>query len=198
MKKYFLLSLYPILFFMFSFESQGAAMNQNAIFAMGCFWCGETAFKDHDTNTLLPGIVSVRVGYAGGTKAHPTYEDHEGYKEAVKVTFDPSKISYSKILDIFWRNVDPLDAKGQFCDKGFAYTSAIFYENEAQKKESEESLSNIEKKLNQKPLTELIQATSYFDAEDYHQDYKSKNPIRYKFYRWNCGRDKRLQEIWGH
>ena len=183
---------------MSSFESQGATMNQNAIFAMGCFWCGETAFKDHDTNALLPGIVSVRVGYAGGTKPNPTYEDHEGYKEAVKVTFDPSKISYSKILDIFWRNVDPLDAKGQFCDKGFAYTSAIFYENEAQKKESEESLASVEKKLNQKPLTELIQATSYFDAEDYHQDYKSKNPIRYKFYRWNCGRDKRLKDIWGH
>jgi methionine-S-sulfoxide reductase len=167
-----------------------------AIFAMGCFWCGESEFRDHTTGTLLPGIISLRVGYGGGTHPNPTYENHEGYKEAVKVEFDPTVISYEKLLDIFWHNVDPFDSKGQFCDNGFPYTSVIFYQNNAQKKVALTSLHNTQKVLGKDIITELLPATTFYDAEEYHQNYKEKNPVRYKFYRWTCGRDQRLKEIW--
>lgn len=168
-----------------------------AIFAMGCFWCGESEFRDHISGKLLPGITSLRVGYAGGTHPNPTYENHEGYKEAVKIEFDPTVISYEKLLDIFWHNVDPFDPKGQFCDKGFPYTSVIFYQNNAQKKTALTALHNTQKVLGKNIVTELLPATTFYDAEEYHQNYKKKNPVRYKFYRWNCGRDQRLRAIWG-
>ena len=167
-----------------------------AIFAMGCFWCGESEFRDHATGKPLPGILSLRVGYAGGIHPNPTYESHEGYKEAVKVEFDPNIISYQKLLDIFWHNVDPFDSKGQFCDKGFPYTSVIYIQDDPQKKESLTSLKNTQKVLGKEIVTEIIPATTFYDAEEYHQNYKEKNPLRYKFYRWNCGRDQRLAEIW--
>jgi peptide-methionine (S)-S-oxide reductase len=169
---------------------------QIAIFAMGCFWCGESEFRDHTTGNPLPGILSLRVGYAGGTQPNPTYESHTGYKEAVKIEFDPSTISYEKLLDIFWHNVDPVDAKGQFCDKGFPYTSVIYYQD-SQKEAALASLKNTQKILGQEIATELIPATTFYDAEEYHQDYKKKNPIRYRYYRWNCGRDQRLKDVWG-
>lgn len=168
-----------------------------AIFAMGCFWCGESEFRDHASGKLLPGIISLRVGYAGGTRPNPTYENHEGYKEAVKVEFDPTVISYEKLLDIFWHNVDPFDLKGQFCDKGFPYTSVIYAHNDAQKSAALSSLKNTQKLLGKEIATEILPATTFYDAEEYHQNYKEKNPVRYKFYRWNCGRDQRLKEIWG-
>jgi len=168
-----------------------------AIFAMGCFWCGESEFRDHTTGAPLPGIISLRVGYAGGTHPHPTYESHQGYKEAVKIEFDPTIISYEKLLDIFWHNVDPFDAKGQFCDKGFPYTSVIYYHGDTQKKAALSSQKNTQKVLGKETVTELIPATTFYDAEEYHQNYKEKNPVRYKFYRWNCGRDQRLKEVWG-
>ena len=168
-----------------------------AIFAMGCFWCGESEFRDHDTGKPLPGILSLRVGYAGGTHPNPTYKNHGGYKEVVKIEFDPTVISYEKLLDIFWHNVDPFDAKGQFCDKGFPYTAVIFYHGDAQKSAALASLQKAQKVLGGKIVTELLPTTTFYDAEEYHQNYKEKNPVKYKFYRWNGGRDQRLKEVWG-
>lgn len=168
--------------------------HEEAIFAMGCFWCGESEFRDKEGNPL-PGIVSLRVGYAGGTKENPTYEDHEGYKEALKIVYDPTAVSYEKLLDIFWQNVDPLDGGGQFCDRGFAYTSVIFYTSDAQKTAAEKTKDQVQQILNSPVATTVTPHTSFYDAEEYHQDYKHKNPVRYKFYRWNCGRDQRLKEI---
>lgn len=168
-----------------------------AVFAMGCFWCAESEFKDHETLEPLPGIISIRVGYAGGTGPNPTYENHLGYKESVKITYDPTKITYSKLLDIFWHNIDPFNQKGQFCDEGEPYKSGIFYTTENQKDEAIKMKENIQKTLNTHPFfTEVIAHTTFYDAEEYHQNYKAKNPLRYKYYRWNCGRDQRLQEIW--
>jgi peptide-methionine (S)-S-oxide reductase len=172
-------------------------MLMEAIFAMGCFWCGESEFRDHETNKPLKGIISIRVGYAGGTKPNPTYHSHEGYKEALKITYDPSVISYDQLLDIFWHNIDPFDADGQFCDKGFPYTAVIFFKDSEQKAKAEVTRDKIQAELKQEISTALIPYTTFYDAEEYHQDYKDKNPIRYKFYRWNCGRDQRLEEIWG-
>ncbi len=169
---------------------------QEAIFAIGCFWCGAASFADHDTNEKLPGIIAIRSGYTGGTSTNPTYPAHEGHQEAVKVVFNPDIISYGQLLDIFWHNVDPFDAQGQFCDKGKSYISAIYYKDDVQKKQALESKKAMEKQLGKSIVTEIKAATPFYDAEEYHQDYKSKNPIRYKVYRWNCGRDQRLKEIW--
>lgn len=170
--------------------------SEKAIFAMGCFWCGAAAFEDHN-NKKLPGIISVQSGYTGGDLQNPTYENHEGHKEGVEVTFDPAVISYAQLLDIFWHNVDPLDGDGQFCDRGFPYTSAIFYENDSQKSAAEASKNSVAKQLGQEVKTEIIKAKEFHRAEEYHQDYHIKNPVRYKFYRWNCGRDQRLKAVWG-
>lgn len=170
---------------------------EEAIFAMGCFWCGESEFRNHGSNEPLPGIISLLVGYAGGITSNPTYQNHKGYKEAVKVIFDPKIISYDKLLDIFWHNVDPFDEKGQFCDKGFAYTSVIFYSGDDQKTKAEASKTKFVDQLKQEIKTEITQKTTFYEAEEYHQNYKIKNPLRYKYYRWNCGRDQRLKEIWG-
>lgn len=168
-----------------------------AIFAMGCFWCAEVEYDN------LDGVVDVVVGYAGGTEPNPTYENHQGYKEAIKIYYDSEKISYKKLLEVFWRNVDPFDAKGQFCDKGFAYTSAIYYQSDEELKLAEQSKQELTqefqsaKKSYTTIATEIIKYTTFYDAEDYHQDYSKKNSTRYKFYRWNCGRDARLKQIWG-
>lgn len=181
----------------------GLVMNNNilaeassAIFAMGCFWCAETEFDS------LAGVKDVTVGYAGGNKKNPTYENHDGYKEAIKVDFDPDIISYEKLLDIFWKNIDPFDQYGQFCDKGFSYTAAIYYQDNEQLKVANRSKEKVAQALtnDRQPglliKTEILQATTFYAAEDYHQDYKKKNPLKYKFYRWNCGRDARLAEVW--
>lgn len=168
---------------------------EKAIFAMGCFWCGAAAFEDQ-SNKKLPGIISVQSGYTGGTHENPTYENHPGHKEGVEVVFDPSIITYTQLLEIFWHNVDPLDGDGQFCDRGFPYTSAIFYESAAQKKAAEESMVKVAKALNHEIKTEILPASRFYRAEEYHQDYHIKNPIRYKYYRWNCGRDQRLKAVW--
>lgn len=178
-------------------EENKSMKTEVAIFGLGCFWCGAAAFADHDTNVKFPGIISVKSGYTGGTSTNPTYPDHAGHVEAVKVEFDPQVITYSQLLDIFWHNVDPFDPKGQFCDKGSPYVSAIFYQNSDQQTQAENSKNAVEKQLNQVVVTTLRPATPFYDAEDYHQDYKIKNPVRYKFYRWNCGRDARLKEVWG-
>lgn len=168
--------------------------SESAIFAGGCFWCVQAAFDD------LPGVLSTTAGYTGGHIDNPTYEQvsHEntGHYESLKVTFDPAIISYAKILDIFWQNIDPLDAGGQFCDRGDSYRSAIFYLNDEQKFIALKSKADVEKELKEKVATGIVEAVKFYPAEDYHQEYHKKNPIRYKTYRYLCGRDKRLNEVW--
>jgi peptide-methionine (S)-S-oxide reductase len=169
---------------------------EEAIFAMGCFWCGASAFADHETNEKLPGIISIKTGYTGGEMPAPTYKNHETHKEGVQIIFDPKIISYKQLLNIFWRNIDPFDSKGQFCDKGFAYSSAVFYKNKYQKELAIETRNETEYILKKPIVTELLPAKIFYPAEEYHQDYKSKNPIRYKYYTWSCGRAQRIEEIW--
>ncbi len=175
----------------------GGGKHELATFAGGCFWCMEHPFDE------LPGVVSVTVGYTGGHTKNPTYEEVSaggtGHAEAVQVVYDPAKISYRKLLDVFWHNVDPTDPNGQFCDRGSQYRSAIFYHNEEQRKAAEESLKELEKN---KPfpgqiVTRIVAATEFWPAEEYHQHYYRKNPFRYRFYRLGCGRDARLKELWG-
>jgi peptide-methionine (S)-S-oxide reductase len=168
-----------------------------ATFAAGCFWCVQEAFEK------VPGVVSVAAGYTGGTVPNPTYEQvsagDTGHKEAVEVVYDPSKVSYSQLLDFFWHNADPTDGSGQFCDRGPEYRAQIFYHDEAQRKLAEASKQALERtKTFKEPIvTEITPAGPFYRAEEYHQDYYKKNPLRYKFYRFNCGRDRRLQELWG-
>jgi peptide-methionine (S)-S-oxide reductase len=175
----------------------GAARADEAIFAGGCFWCEETAFEG------VPGVKSVISGYTGGSKKNPSYEEVSsgttGHAESVKVTYDPAQISYAKLLDIFWHNVDPLSAEGQFCDRGTQYRSAIFYVDDAQKKAAEESKRKLEasKRFNRPIVTEITRATTFYPAEEYHQDFYKKDPFRYQSYRAGCGRDRRLKELWG-
>lgn len=168
-----------------------------AIFAGGCFWCEETAFEG------VPGVYAVTSGYIGGHVEDPTYEQVSagvtGHAEAVEVVYDPSQIRYEKLLDIFWRNVDPFQKNAQFCDHGSQYRSAIFYRGEDQKKAAFESLRKLEAepRFKGKIVTEIVPATKFYRAEEYHQDFYKKSPIRYKTYRMGCGRDARLREIWG-
>ena len=170
---------------------------ETAIFAGGCFWCEETAFEG------LPGVFSVVSGYTGGQKKDPTYEEvssgSTGHAESVEVTYDPSRITYEKLLYVFWRNVDPFQANGQFCDHGNQYRSAIFYKDEAQKRAAEESKRKLEEqaKFQGKIVTQIVPASTFYPAEEYHQDFYKKNPVRYHEYRLGCGRDRRLKEIWG-
>lgn len=178
-------------------KAQSDKKIEEIVFAMGCFWCGESEFRDTKTGEPYHGILSLRVGYVGGTLPNPTYHNHDGYKEGVKIIYDPSVISFDKLSDIFWHNIDPFDAKGQFCDKGFPYTAAVFYTTESQKKTSEKKKTEFQNALKKEMVTEIIPSSTFYDAEEYHQDYKAKNPIRYKYYRWNCGRDARLEEVWG-
>lgn len=169
---------------------------EKAIFAGGCFWCMQPPFEK------LDGVVSVVSGYTGGTGTDPTYEDYaeKGDIEAIEVTYDPSKISYSQLLDVFWRQIDPTDSSGQFVDRGPQYRSAIFYNSEEQKRLAEKSKKELEKsgRFDKPIVTEILKASKFYKAEDYHQDYYKKNPIRYKFYRYNAGRDQYLDKIWGH
>jgi peptide-methionine (S)-S-oxide reductase len=168
---------------------------ETAIFAGGCFWCMEKPF-DH-----LDGVISTLSGYTGGHVIDPTYEQVSvggtGHFEAMQVIYDPTKIDYKTLLDTFWLNIDPLDNNGQFCDKGEQYKSAIFYQNDEEKAIAEKSLEEIAKKLGAKIATTIVKASKFYPAEEYHQDYYQKNPIRYYFYRGRCGRDERLQELWG-
>jgi peptide-methionine (S)-S-oxide reductase len=163
------------------------------ILAGGCFWCMEADFEK------LPGVTDVVSGFTGGTLKNPTYNgNHEGHLEAVEITYDPAKISYKELLDYYWVNIDPFDAKGQFCDKGPSYLSAIFVANETERELAEQSKRKVEEQFpNEKVVTPILKASIFYPVESYHQDYYKKNPIRYKAYRWNCGRDKRLKEIWG-
>jgi peptide-methionine (S)-S-oxide reductase len=168
-----------------------AEETKTAIFAGGCFWCMEAAFDE------VPGVTDTTSGYAGGTTPNPTYGQHEGYQEAVKVAYDPAKVTYAKLLDQYWHNIDPFDAEGQFCDKGNAYRSVIFVGDDEEKSLAETTRQEIADRFKQKVATEIKPVTTFTAAEDYHQDYHTKNPVSYKFYKWNCGRAQRLEEIWG-
>jgi len=168
-----------------------------ATFAGGCFWCMEPPYDK------LDGVISTKSGYTGGQKKNPTYEEvssgRTGHAEAVEVVYDPKKIGYEKLLEVFWRNVDPTVKDQQFCDVGSQYRTGIFYHDEEQKRLAEASKAALEKNKPFKGpiVTEITRATEFYPAEDYHQDYYLKNPVRYKFYRSGCGRDNRLKQLWG-
>ncbi|BAV34758.1 peptide methionine sulfoxide reductase MsrA [Sulfuricaulis limicola] len=175
--------------------AKGKAATATAVFAGGCFWCMEPPFD------ALPGVVATTSGYTGGQKQNPTYEQvsagDTGHVEAVQITYDPKLISYEKLLEVFWRNVDPLDKGGQFCDRGSTYTTAIFVQNQEERKLAEQSKAAIDKKLGKPVVTAIRAAATFYPAEEYHQNYYQKNPLRYKYYRYSCGRDQRLEQLWG-
>jgi peptide-methionine (S)-S-oxide reductase len=185
-------ALLTLLLFLPSFGLAGQN-TATAIFAGGCFWCMESDFQGRE------GVVDVISGFAGGTLENPTYSgNHEGHLEVVQITYNPKVLSYQDLLNAYWPSIDPFDGKGQFCDKGFSYRSAVFHASESEKRLAEESLRQIQERFpGQKVQTEILSATKFWPVEDYHQDYYLKNPTRYKYYRWRCGRDQRLKEIWG-
>jgi len=166
-----------------------------ATFAGGCFWCVEADFDKVD------GVISTTSGYTGGRVTNPTYQQVSaggtGHTEAVKIVYDPAKVSYEKLLDVFWHNHDPLAKNAQFCDHGEQYRAGIFYHDEEQRRLAEASRQAVQKHFKEPVQTEISPAGAFYMAEDYHQDFYMKNPVRYKFYRYNCGRDKRLEQLWG-
>jgi peptide-methionine (S)-S-oxide reductase len=166
-----------------------------ATFAGGCFWCMEQPFD------AVAGVISTTSGYTGGDTKNPTYEQVSGggtgHTEAIRIVYDPSKVSYEHLLEVFWRNVDPVDAGGQFCDRGSQYRSGIFVQSPEQQLQAETSKQEVAKRLGQTVKTEIVNAGPFYEAEAYHQDYYKKNPVRYKFYKWNCGREQRLAKLWG-
>jgi peptide-methionine (S)-S-oxide reductase len=170
-------------------------MHAIATFAGGCFWCMEPPFDEE------PGVVSTTSGYTGGREANPTYEQVSsgttGHVEALQVLYDPKQVSYERLLEVFWRNIDPLSANGQFCDLGPQYRSAIFYHDEQQRRLAQSSKEALDARFDEAVVTDITPAGAFYPAEEYHQDYYKKNPLRYKLYRWNCGRDARLARVWG-
>ena len=167
-----------------------------AIFAGGCFWCVEADFEK------LPGVIGAESGYTAGKKPNPTYEQVSaggtGHTEAVRVTYDPARVSYAQLVDYFWRHIDPTVKDRQFCDSGNQYRSGIYWQNEAERKLAESSRDALLSSGQFKEIhTEIIAATAFYPAEEYHQDYYKKNPIRYSYYRNGCGRDARVQQLWG-
>lgn len=177
--------------------SKATARTETAIFAMGCFWCGETQFEQQ------PGVLDVVSGYAGGPEKDPTYEQVSNgetrHYESIQITFDPSKTSYAKLLDLFWHGIDPTQGNGQFCDHGPQYRSAVFYTSDAQRVAAESSKQAIAASgvLKAPIVTQILPATPFWPAEDYHQDFWKKDPVRYRSYRLGCGRDLRLKQLWG-
>ncbi|PLX76495.1 MAG: peptide-methionine (S)-S-oxide reductase [Desulfuromonas sp.] len=176
---------------------QNMAMTAKAIFAGGCFWCMESDFEK------LDGVTDVVSGFTGGTLKNPTYNgNHNGHYEAVEVSYDPSKVNYEQLLDHYWVNIDPFDDGGQFCDRGHSYLAAIFVANDAERKSAEASWRAVEQTFpDQNVVTPILDVSIFYPIqgnESYHQDFYKKSPVRYQYYRWGCGRDKRLKEIWGN
>ncbi len=198
---------HSLAFFLFSLALSGASIAADnsaprphgaatAVFAGGCFWCIEADFEK------LPGVFDAESGYAGGTLKNPTYEQVSaggtGHTEVVRVYYDPKKVSYQQLVDYFWRHIDPTVKDRQFCDGGSQYRSAILYQNDAEKSVAQTSKSALEKsKRFANVHTEIIPVGTFYSAEEYHQDYYKKNPVRYKYYRASCGRDARVKELWG-
>ena len=176
-------------------QTPRASSVATAIFAGGCFWCMEPPFDK------LPGVISTISGYTGGRVKNPTYEQVSdgvtGHAEAVEVRYDTNKVSYATLLEVFWHNVDPTVKDRQFCDSGSQYRTAIFFHDETQKQLAVDTKARIEKEKGWKIRTEIVAASAFYPAEEYHQDYYLKNPVRYKYYRTGCGRDARLSELWG-
>ena len=170
---------------------QDAAEIRTAVFAGGCFWCIESDFEKVD------GVGDVVSGYAGGESQNPTYRDHEGHLEVVRVPYDPATVSYRELVDYFFRHVDPLDDGGQFCDRGYSYTTAVFYQNAEEFTEAAAAKAAAEAELGEPVVTPIRELDRFWVAEDYHQDYYKKNPLRYKLYRTSCGRDRRVRQVWG-
>jgi len=168
---------------------------KSAIFAGGCFWCMEGPYDE------LDGVISTTSGYIGGHVKNPGYKQvssgSTGHTEAIEVVYDPTKVSYEDLLKVFWVNIDPLTADAQFCDHGTQYRSGIFYHNETERAAAQASLNEVQNKFDKPVVTEITMASTFYPAEKYHQDYYQKNPVRYKYYRWSCGRDARLKELWG-
>ncbi len=170
---------------------------ETATFAGGCFWCVEEAFDK------VPGVIATISGYANGDAPNPTYDQVSaggtGYAEAVQVEFDPERVSYAQLLQTFWHNHDPLDARGQFCDRGDQYRPAIFYHNDMQRQQANASLAAVsrEQPFRGTIVTPIEPFKNFYPAEEYHQDFHNKNPLRYKFYKYNCGRAARLEQLWG-
>jgi peptide-methionine (S)-S-oxide reductase len=167
-----------------------------AIFAGGCFWCVESDFD------AVPGVLETLSGYTGGHTPAPTYKQVSaggtGHYEAVQITYDPAKVSYEQLLTAYWHSVDPTDDGGQFCDRGHSYETAVFVRNEEERRIAEASKQAAEKALGEKIVTPIKDAGPFFAAEDYHQNFYKKSPVRYKIYRWNCGRNQRVQQVWGN
>ncbi len=178
-------------------QAAANATQGKAYFAGGCFWCMEEVFEN------IEGVLSVTSGYMGGTVARPSYEEvsagRTGHAESVEVVYDPAKVSYQKLLDAFWLNVDPITPNAQFCDHGSQYRAAIFFQTDEEKRTSEISKRAIEQssRFNDQIVTQIVMASQFYPAEEYHQDFYKKNPIRYKFYKYNCGRAQRLETLWG-
>ena len=176
-----------------AFTPAALAGSATAMFAGGCFWCMEAAYQERE------GVTDVVSGFTGGTLQNPTYRgNHEGHFEAVRVTYDPEVISYRDLVDLFWVNIDPFDNKGQFCDRGFSYRSAIFPASAEERQLAEASMKVVAERFPDRTVhTEIRDAGRFWPVEESHQDYYLKNPVRYKYYRWGCGRDQRLEAIWG-
>jgi peptide-methionine (S)-S-oxide reductase len=174
-------------------SSEAFAETKVAIFAGGCFWCVESDFDS------VPGVLSTISGYTGGTTENPTYYDHTAanHREAVRIEYDSTKVNYVALLDVFWHSVDPTDGGGQFCDRGHSYTTAIYAVGADDLAAAEKSKKAAEAELGKPIATEIAAAPAFWPAEDYHQDYYRKNPLRYKYYRSGCGRDARIEEVWG-
>jgi peptide-methionine (S)-S-oxide reductase len=172
-----------------------AAEYKSAVFAGGCFWCLEAPFD------ALPGVIETESGYTGGSVPNPTYEQVSsgttGHVEAMRVVYDPQKISFEKLLEVFWRNIDPTDGGGQFCDRGPQYRSAIFFADPEEEALAKRDKARLEESRGMRIATEILPGAEFYSAEEYHQDYYKKNPLRYHFYRQGCGRDQRLRQIWG-
>ena len=169
------------------------AETKTAIFAGGCFWCVESDFDG------VAGVTSTTSGYIGGTTENPTYYNHTAgnHREAVRIEYDSAKVNYATLLDVFWHSVDPTDGGGQFCDRGHSYTTAIYAVGAEDLAAAEKSKKQAEAELGKPIVTEIAAAPAFWPAEDYHQDYYRKNPLRYKYYRSGCGRDARIDEVWG-
>lgn len=191
-----MLKYIPLILITLAFTGNALATTEKAIFGGGCFWCMEPPYDK------LEGVISTISGYTGGHLENPSYQDlssgRSGHVEVVEVSYDPEKVSYQQLLEVFWVNVDPLNSRGQFCDNGSQYLSAIFYLNENQRRTAENSLkilmeSNV---IKGKIATTIRPAEKFYPAEEYHQNYYKKNPIRYHYYRHGCGRDKRLEALW--
>jgi peptide-methionine (S)-S-oxide reductase len=176
-------------------QSAPPAATRTAVFAGGCFWCMEGPFEK------LAGVSEVVSGYAGGRTANPSYEQvtagGTGHAEVVRVSYDPAKVSYATLLEIYWRNVDPFDGGGQFCDSGPSYRPEIFVGNDEERRLAEQSKAALEKRFGKSIAVRITKATPFYAAEGYHQDYYLRNPLRYRYYRSGCGRDNRLEQVWG-